>query len=91
MSRGRSPYLRVFEKSKLDVVRVHIAALTPREREVFALIVRGNTNKHIARALGATERTIKGWRKCRSILRLNWFPLLNELAYWTGVDTERLE
>ncbi len=49
-------------KSKLDVVRVHIAALTPREREVFALIVRGNTNKHIARALGATERTIKAHR-----------------------------
>jgi FixJ family two-component response regulator len=27
-------------KSKLDIVRAHIAALTPREREVFALIVR---------------------------------------------------
>jgi DNA-binding CsgD family transcriptional regulator len=49
-------------KSKLDLVRSHIATLTPREREVFALIVRGNTNKHIARALGATERTIKAHR-----------------------------
>ena len=49
-------------KSKLDIVRAHIATLTPREREVFALIVRGNTNKHIARALGATERTIKAHR-----------------------------
>src|SRR5258707_4279886 len=49
-------------KSKLDIVRAHIAALTPREREVFALIVRGNTNKHIARALGATVRTIKAHR-----------------------------
>jgi DNA-binding CsgD family transcriptional regulator len=49
-------------KRKLDIVRAHIAALTPREREVFALIVRGNTNKHIARALGATERTIKAHR-----------------------------
>jgi FixJ family two-component response regulator len=49
-------------KSKLDIVRAHIAALTPREREVFALIVRGNTNKQVARALGGTERTIKAHR-----------------------------
>ena len=48
-------------KSKLDVVRAHIAALTPRERQVFELIVRGNTNKR-ARALGGTERTIKAHR-----------------------------
>jgi FixJ family two-component response regulator len=41
------------------VVRSHIATLTPRERQVFELIVRGNTNKHIARAIGGTERTIK--------------------------------
>jgi FixJ family two-component response regulator len=50
------------QKSKLDIVRSRIATLTPREREVFALIVRGNTNKHIARALGGTERTIKAHR-----------------------------
>ncbi len=49
-------------KSALDVVRSRIATLTPREREVFALIVRGNTNKYIARALGATVRTIKAHR-----------------------------
>jgi FixJ family two-component response regulator len=50
------------QKSTLDVVRSRIATLTPREREVFALIVRGNTNKHVARALGGTERTIKAHR-----------------------------
>jgi FixJ family two-component response regulator len=49
-------------KSKLDIVRAHIATLTPREREVFALIVRGNTNKQVARSLGGTERTIKAHR-----------------------------
>ena len=49
-------------KSKLDIVRAHIAALTPREREVFELVVRGNANKQIARALGCTERTIKAHR-----------------------------
>ena len=49
-------------KSKLDVVRAHVAALTPRERQVFELVIRGDTNKHVARALGCTERTIKAHR-----------------------------
>ena len=49
-------------KSKLDMVRAHISALTPREREVFELVVRGDTNKQVARALGCTERTIKAHR-----------------------------
>jgi FixJ family two-component response regulator len=49
-------------KSRLDVVRAHIAALTPREHEVFELVVRGKTNKQVAHALGATERTIKAHR-----------------------------
>ena len=49
-------------QNKLDVVRARIATLTPRQREVFELIVRGNTNKAVARALGGTERTIKAHR-----------------------------
>jgi RNA polymerase sigma factor (sigma-70 family) len=47
---------------KLDIIRDHIAALTPREREVFELVIRGKTNKEAAYALGATERTIKAHR-----------------------------
>ena len=49
-------------KSKLDMVRAHLAALTPRERQVFDLVIRGDTNKHAARSLGCTERTIKAHR-----------------------------
>jgi FixJ family two-component response regulator len=49
-------------KSKLDIVRAHVSALTPRERQVFDLVIRGDTNKHIACALGCTERTIKAHR-----------------------------
>ena len=49
-------------KSRLDIVRAHIAALTPREHEVFELVIRGKTNKQVANALGATERTIKAHR-----------------------------
>ena len=46
-------------KNRLDEVRARIGTLTPRQREVFALVIRGKTNKEIARVLGGTERTIK--------------------------------
>jgi RNA polymerase sigma factor (sigma-70 family) len=49
-------------KGRLDVVRARLASLTPREREVFELIVRGRTNKHVGLELGTTERTIKAHR-----------------------------
>ena len=45
------------------MVRGCIARLTPREREVFELIVRGQTNKQAGIALGCTERTIKAHRQ----------------------------
>ena len=51
------------QKSALDIARSLVATLTPRERAVFVLIVRGQTNKHAARALGCTERTIKAHRQ----------------------------
>ena len=51
------------KKSMLDAARAHVGTLTEREREVFVLIVRGQTNKHAARALGCTERTIKAHRQ----------------------------
>ncbi len=46
----------------LDAVHARIATLTPRERQVFELVIRGNTNKQAAHALGGTERTIKAHR-----------------------------
>ena len=50
-------------QSELDVLRAHVAALTPRERQVFGLVVQGKINKQIAFALGSTERTIKAHRR----------------------------
>jgi len=50
------------QRDELDTVRAHIARLTPREREVFELVIRGKTNKQVGRVLGATERTIKAHR-----------------------------
>jgi len=50
------------QRNKRDALRAHIAKLTPREREVFELVIRGKTNKQVAAVLGATERTIKAHR-----------------------------
>jgi FixJ family two-component response regulator len=49
-------------RERLDAMRDRIALLTPREREVFELVVRGKINKQIAFELGTTERTIKAHR-----------------------------
>src|SRR6266403_518269 len=49
-------------QSERNLLRAHIATLTPRERQVFDLVVRGKINKQIAFALGPTERTIKAYR-----------------------------
>jgi DNA-binding CsgD family transcriptional regulator len=49
-------------RSERDIVQARLAALTPREREVFELVIRGNTNKQIGRALSCTERTVKAHR-----------------------------
>jgi FixJ family two-component response regulator len=50
------------ERSRLGEVRALAAELTPRERQVFDLVVRGKLNKQIAHELGTTERTIKAHR-----------------------------
>ena len=49
-------------RDKLDGLRALLGLLTPRERQVFDLIVRGKINKQIAYDLGTTERTIKAHR-----------------------------
>lgn len=50
------------QRSKLDTILALLATLTPRERQVFDLIVRGRINKQIAKELGMTERTVKAHR-----------------------------
>ena len=73
-------------KIKLDVVRARVARLTPREREVFELIVRGQTNKHAATTLGSTERTIKAHRhRVMEKMQVRTLPELVSLAERVGV------
>jgi FixJ family two-component response regulator len=49
-------------KDHLSGMRRLVASFTPREAEVFALVVRGKLNKQIAHELGTTVRTIKAHR-----------------------------
>jgi FixJ family two-component response regulator len=49
-------------REHLNSLRARISALTPREREVFLLVVRGKLNKQIAFELGTSERTVKAHR-----------------------------
>jgi RNA polymerase sigma factor (sigma-70 family) len=47
---------------RLGAFRELFSTLTPREREVLSLVVRGKLNKQIAHELGTSERTIKAHR-----------------------------
>jgi FixJ family two-component response regulator len=49
-------------QDQLNSFRSLLSTLTVREREVFALMVRGKLNKQIAFQLGTSERTIKAHR-----------------------------
>jgi len=49
--------------SRIAALQSLVLSLTPREREVFALVVRGKLNKQIAHELGTAERTIKAHRQ----------------------------
>lgn len=59
LSRDRE--LREHRSETLDL-RTRLGTLTPREREVFALVVTGLLNKQVAGELGTTELTIKAHR-----------------------------
>jgi FixJ family two-component response regulator len=47
----------------LDGHHIRLASLTPRERQVFELVVRGKIIKQMAHQLGTAERTIKAHRQ----------------------------
>jgi FixJ family two-component response regulator len=50
-------------QERLNAMRNLVASLTPREGQVFPLVVRGKLNKQIAHELGTTVRTIKAHRQ----------------------------
>jgi RNA polymerase sigma factor (sigma-70 family) len=50
-------------EERIGALHTRLAKLTPREREVLDLVVRGKLNKQIAHQLGTAERTIKAHRQ----------------------------
>jgi FixJ family two-component response regulator len=65
------------KRREREEIEQRVGHLTPREREVMALVVTGRLNKQVASDLGASEKTIKIHRarvfekmKARSITEL---------------------
>jgi FixJ family two-component response regulator len=55
---------RHLEQGRFHALEVLVASLTPRESDVFGLMVRGKRNKQIAYAISTSERTVKAHRHC---------------------------
>ena len=47
------------QRARQDQLEQRLESLTPREREVFALVVQGLLNKQVAGELGTSEKTVK--------------------------------
>ncbi|MDN4999345.1 response regulator transcription factor [Bradyrhizobium sp. GCM10027634] len=74
------------QRSKLGTFRALLSSLTPRERQVLDLIVRGKINKQIAYELGTTERTIKAHRhQVMEKMRVSSFAELVSIAERLGL------
>ena len=67
-------------RARRETASRRLASLTPREREVFALVALGKPNKRIAAELGTTEKTIKVHRG----------RVMQKLAAGSVVDLVRL-
>jgi FixJ family two-component response regulator len=73
-------------QDRLNSLKTLISTLTPRESEVFTLMVRGKLNKQIAHLLGASERTIKAHRHMvMEKLRVQSFAEVVSLAERVGL------
>ena len=55
-------HVALAQEAEMKELRKHYASLTPRERDVMALVVSGLLNKQVAGELGITESTVKAHR-----------------------------
>ena len=77
--------------AEIRAARERFALLTPREREVFALVVKGTLNKQIAGRLGTTEQTIKVHRgRVMQKMGVASLAQLVHLSERLGEKTERI-
>ncbi len=74
------------ERAELDDIRQRFSTLTPREREVLALVVSGHLNKQSAAVLGTVEQTIKVHRaRAMEKMKVNSLAELMRLVNRAGI------
>ena len=80
---------RARQASRQEMVEMgqRFSRLTPREREVFALVITGLLNKQVAGRLGTSERTVKVHRaRVMSKLRANSLAELVRIGQRLGLE-----
>jgi RNA polymerase sigma factor (sigma-70 family) len=78
-------------QAKIRVINQRVASLTPREKEVFTLVVTGMLNKQVAFELGTSEKTIKVHRaRVMQKMSAESFADLVRLAEKSGVHPPKI-
>jgi FixJ family two-component response regulator len=82
--------MAVRHESELQVLRNAYASLTPREREVMALVVSGLLNKQVGGELGISEITVKAHRgQMMRKMKADSLPELVTMAARLGLQPAR--
>jgi FixJ family two-component response regulator len=77
------------DRARLRQLRAPFDALTPRDREVLAHVLRGQLNKQIARDLGVDERSVKRHRtSIMTKLKVESVAELTHLVHAAGLHDE---
>jgi FixJ family two-component response regulator len=78
---------RQASRHEIIEMRQRFNRLTPREREVFALVITGLLNKQVAGKLGTSERTVKVHRaRVMSKLRASSLAELVRIGQRLGLE-----
>jgi RNA polymerase sigma factor (sigma-70 family) len=76
------------EQDEIGTIQQRVDSLTPREREVFSLVVTGMLNKQIAYDLGMSEKTVKVHRsRVMDKMQADSLAELVRLAYKVGIGS----
>ena len=79
------------ERNELEDIQRRVEKLTPREREVMVLVVRGLLNKQIAFELGTVEKTIKVHRaRVMEKMQVDSLADLVRLAEKVGIPAKQI-
>ena len=77
---------RKSRKDEADELQQRVKALTPRESEVFSLLVTGMANKEIAYKLGMSERTVK-FHRANIVEKTNAGSLVDLVRFFETLKT----